>query len=116
MQKDPLHRSNFLLLLLIGLVAGFPSDFLRRQLTGESLTDGLTDWFWTGITGLDAVAGAINGWVNDLVLPNAPTDGKNWQDDRAPDIQLETIVAPVKDFGDGCKPAAPPGEQGTMVG
>lgn len=82
---------------------------------------------WYGITGLDATADAIGGWINDSVFPNAPaldliavpstttTDGKNRQDDRAPDIQLETSVAP-KDFGNDCKPAALPGEQGMMVG
>lgn len=111
MKKNSVHRSNFLFLLLIGhIAAGFPSGFLRRQLTGESST-GLPDWFWYGITGLDAAAGAINGWVNDLVSPNAPaldpaavpgtttTDGKNSQVDRGPDILLETVVAPVKEFG-----------------
>lgn len=127
MEKNPLHRSNFLLLLLVShFVAGFPSDFLRRQLTDESFTDGPPDWFRYGITGLDAAADAISGWIDDLVFPNVPAldpvavpstttiDGNNRQDDLSPDIELETIVAPM-DFGNDCKQAALPGEQVTMV-
>lgn len=127
MNKNPLPLLTFLFLLSNDhVVAGFPSDLFKRQAPGESLTDGLPDWFWDGVTGLGKVTDEINGWANDFVLPDAPTsdpvavpgttipDGKNWQDDRGPDIQLE-IVAPVKDLGDDCKPATLPGEQGAMV-
>lgn len=129
MKQSLLHFPNLLFLLSVGhVVAGFPSDVSRRQFSGEPIIDGFPDWFWDGVTGLGTAAGTINGWVNDFVFPDAPTshpagvpgtttiDGKKGQDDRAPDIQLETTVAPTKNFGNDCKPVALPGEPSAMVG
>lgn len=129
MKMNPIHLTNFLFFLsILHTVAGFPSELFRRQAPGESITDVIPDWFWYGVNGLGTAAGTINGWVNDLIFPDSPAsdpvaspgtttlDGNSWQDNRGPDIELERIVAPVKNFGDDCKPTALPGEQGTLVG
>lgn len=114
---------TFLIFLSAGHVVGSP-HLSRRQ--GESLTDGLPGWLWD-VTGLGTAVEVTHWFLNEFVPPNGwsptpsdrpdsdSTSRKDPQDNLGSDIELDTIVAPVTNLGDECKPLAWSGDQASIV-
>lgn len=115
---------NSLNFLSVGNVAGSVHLYKRQ---GESLTDGMPGWLWDA-TGLRAAVEATHWFLNDFVFPDvisspsdtADTDLTNRNDPQSyhgvgPDIELNTIAAPIENFSDECKPATWSSDQASIV-